>query len=80
MNHLDNEKFDQFNTPLSPMRLQSQLGKEVRRMYKEGQNVVKLSLARVVKVNYKYNTVDVVTVQGKDAFVKNPNDNGKYSA
>ncbi|MGE4657284.1 hypothetical protein ACEWFX_11550, partial [Bifidobacterium longum subsp. suis] len=24
--------------------------------------------------------VDVVTVQGKDAFVKNPNDNGKYSA
>lgn len=80
MNHLDNEKFDQFNTPLSPMRLQSQLGKEVKRMYKEGQNVVKLSLARVVKVNYKYNTVDVVTVQGKDAFVKNPNDNGKYSA
>ncbi|WP_145475496.1 hypothetical protein, partial [Staphylococcus hominis] len=62
---MDNEKFDQFNTPLSPMRLQSQLGKEVKRMYKEGQNVVKLSLARVVKVNYKYNTVDVVTVQGK---------------
>lgn len=62
------------------MRLQSQLGKESRRMYKEGLNVVKLSLARVIKVNYKYNTVDVITTLSKNTTIKNPNDNGKFSA
>lgn len=77
---LDNDKFDQFQTPLSAMRLQSQLGKEVKRMYKEGSNVVRLSLARVIKVNYKYNTVDVVTTLNKNAIAKNPTDNGKFSA
>lgn len=76
---MDGENFS-FNTPLSPMRFQSQLGKEAKRMYKEGQNVIKLSLAKVVKVNYKYNTVDVVTTKSKNTTAKNPIDNGKYSA
>lgn len=69
-----------FNTPLSPIRFQSQLGKEVKRMYKEGSNIVKLSLARVTKVNYKYNTVEVITTLRKNTTMKNPSDNGKYSA
>ncbi|AIW03320.1 tail fiber protein [Bacillus phage Mater] len=72
--------FDQFMTPLSPIRFQAQLGKETKRMYKEGQNVVKLSLARVIKVNYKYNTVEVITTLHKNSTVKNPSDNGKFSA
>lgn len=67
-------------TPLSPMRFQSQLGKETKRMYKEGMNVDKITLARVVKVNYKYNTVDVITTLHKNTTVRNPRDEGKYSA
>jgi hypothetical protein len=70
----------QFLTPLNSMRFQSQLGKEVERRYKEGQNIVRMSMARVVKVNYKYNTVDVVTTLHKNSTVKNPSDNGKFSA
>lgn len=76
---MDGEQFS-FNTPLNAMRFQSQLGKEAKRMYKEGQNVVRLSLARVAKVNYKYNTVDVVTTLHKNSTTKNPTDNGRYSA
>lgn len=67
-------------TPLSPIRFQSALGSEIKRMYKEGENVVKLSLARVVKVNYRYNTVEVITTVHKNSTMKNPNDNGRYSA
>jgi hypothetical protein len=74
------EQFDPFLTPLSAMRFQSQLGKQIQRRYKEGQNVVKLSLARVTKVNYKYNTVDVVTTVHKNSTTQNPTDNGKFSA
>lgn len=67
-------------SPLSPMRLQSSLGKEVRRMYKEGDNVVRISLARVVKINYKYNTVDVVTTLYNNSTSRNPDDKGRFSA
>lgn len=67
-------------TPLSPIRFQSALGSEIKRMYKEGENVVKLSLARVIKVNYRYNTVEVITTVHKNSTMKNPNDNGRYSA
>lgn len=49
-------------------------------MYKEGSNVVKLSLARVIKVNYKYNTVDVISTLHKNTTSKNPTDNGRFSA
>jgi hypothetical protein len=76
---MDMRDYD-FNTPLSPIRFQSQLGKEVKRMYKEGNNIVKLSLARVSKVNYKYNTVEVITTLHKNTTMKNPSDNGRFSA
>jgi hypothetical protein len=56
------------------------MGKEVRRRYKDGKNIVRLSLAKVAKVNYKYNTVDVITIQDKNDTTKNANDNGRYSA
>lgn len=72
------EDFDY--TPLSSMRFQAQLGSEVKRMYKEGENIIKLSLARVTKVNYKYNTVEVMTTLHKNSTSKNPSDNGRYSA
>src|SRR5437763_7475263 len=62
------------------MRFQASMGKEVTRKYKDGKNMVRLSLARVTKVNYKYNTVEVIIIQGKNSTAKNPNDNGRYSA
>jgi hypothetical protein len=77
---LDNGKFDPITTPLQAMRFQSQLGKQMKRKYKEGQNISRLSLARVTKVNYKYNTVDVETTRYKNSFAKNPSDEGKFSA
>lgn len=76
---MDNN-FEQFTTPLQGMRFQAGLGKQVKRRYKDGQNVVKLSLARVVKVNYKYNTVDVISTLYKNATTKNPTDEGRFSA
>ncbi|AMO26011.1 hypothetical protein Blue_188 [Bacillus phage Deep Blue] len=72
------EDFDY--SPLSSMRFQAQLGSEMKRMYKEGENVMTLSLARVTKVNYKYNTVEVMTTLHKNSTSKNPSDNGRYSA
>ncbi|APZ82547.1 glycerophosphoryl diester phosphodiesterase [Bacillus phage vB_BsuM-Goe3] len=77
---MDENQFSPFSTPLSPIRLQAQLGKETKRMIQEGKNIVRLSLARVVKVNYKYNTVDVITTLNNNSTVKNPNDNGRFSA
>lgn len=74
------DELNGYHTPLSPMRFQAQLGKELKRVYKEGNNIVRLSLARVSKVNYKYNTVEVITTLHKNSTVKNPNDNGRYSA
>jgi len=76
----DNFDFSSFINPVSGMRFQSQLGKQMERRYKKGQNVVKLSMARVVKVNYKYNTVDVVTTLYRNSTVKNPADEGRFSA
>lgn len=63
-----------------PIRFQSGLGSEQTRRYKEGASSIRLSLARVIKVNYKYNTVDVITTLYKNNFTKNPANNGKYSA
>jgi hypothetical protein len=74
------DNFDPTQTPLSSMRFQSHLGKEAKRRYKEGSNIVRLSMARVTKVNYKYNTVDVVTTLYKNSTTRNPVDNGKFSA
>lgn len=75
-----NNGFDSFNTPLTPLRFQSSLGKESERRYKEGKNIVRLTLAKVAKINYKYNTVDVVTTIYKNTTSKNPEDNGRFSA
>lgn len=73
-------EFENFLNPLNPMRFQANLGSERERRYKEGDKVVKLSLARVTKVNYKYNTVEVTTTVYKNSTGGNPNDNGKFSA
>ena len=74
------EDYEPTYNPLNSKRNQSQLGTKLRRVHKEGLNVVRLSLARVLKVNYKYNTVDLVTVIHKNTTIKDPVDNGKFSA
>lgn len=45
-------------------RFQSSLGRKLKRRYKDSQNIDRISFGRVIKVNYKYNTVDVVTDKG----------------
>ena len=65
----------------STPRLQSGLGRE-KDVYKEGADLTTLFLARVTSINYKYNTVDVVTVGGysADTFASAQGTDGKYSA
>lgn len=58
-------------------RLQSGLGR-VREVYRESADM--LLMAEVVKVNFIYNTVDVVTVKNKERLVQTNNTQGKFSA
>lgn len=55
-------------------RLQSSLGTEYKRIHKESSNIDRISFARVTKVNYRYNTVDVSSDGGDFG------SGGKYSA
>ena len=59
---------------------QSGLGTEWERAYKEGTKVSSLILAQVIKVNYQYNSVDLVTSGNKDTFQSSYTDGGKFSA
>ncbi len=61
--------------------LQSSLGR-VKTVYKEGSNISTLLLAKIIKVNYQYNTVDVQTVGNyvSDVFTNTDDTSGKYSA
>lgn len=59
---------------------QAGLGTEWERTYKEGTKVTSLLLAQVIKVNYKYNTVDLMTFQEKNTFQGSHINNGKFSA
>lgn len=70
-----------YNIPLPrKSRVQSGLGR-VRKEAKSNENVNDLLLAKVTKVNYLYNTVDVVTTDVKgEIFSQTPETKGKYSA
>lgn len=58
-------------------RLQSGLGR-VQEVYKESADT--LIMAEVVKVNFVYNTVDVVSIKSKERIVMDNDTNGKFSA
>lgn len=45
-------------------RFQSSLGTQRTRRYKESSNIDRISFAKVTRVNYRYNTVDVTTSHG----------------
>lgn len=70
-----------YNIPLPrKSRVQSGLGR-VRKEAKSNENVNDLLLAKVTKVNYLYNTVDVVTTDVRgEIFSQTPETKGKYSA
>lgn len=70
-----------YNIPLPKRgRVQSGLGR-ARKDAKSNENVNDLLLAKVTKVNYLYNTVDVVTTDVKgEIFSQTPETKGKYSA
>lgn len=62
------------------LRTQSSLGTEFRRLYNEGSKIDRITLAEVVKVNYRYNTVDVKTIEGNSAILNSGSAEGRYSA
>lgn len=68
---------DSLNTP----RLQAGLGR-VKEVYREGDNISTLLLARVVNVNHKYNTVDVETIGtfSGDTLAGSTEADGRFSA
>lgn len=61
------------------MRTQSSLGSEFRRLYNEDTNLNKMILARVINVNYRYNTVDVQAIDSGMTINKSGQD-GRFAA
>lgn len=61
------------------LRLQASLGR-VQRNYRRDMDIDFLTLARVVGVNHKYGTADIITLNQNDGFLSNPGSEGKYSA
>lgn len=59
---------------------QAGLGTEWERAYKEGSNISTLILAQVIKVNYKFNSVDLMSMGQKNTFQGSHINNGKFSA
>lgn len=61
-------------------RLQASLGRNQEDVYRAGDSVSDLLLAQVVKVNYVYNTVDVITTRYNERFIKGKDSAGRFSA
>ena len=68
------------NIKLTGKRYQTSLGREFKPVYDEAKDMNSLVFATVVKVNYQYNTVDVVTTKNADSLVKPTETRGKLSA
>jgi len=64
----------------SNIRTQALLGTEFKRRYKEGENIDRIILATVTKVNYKYNTVDVLPHNGSSNISSQHTNEGRFSA
>lgn len=61
-------------------RFQAGLGTKWDRAYKEGTNVSTIVLAQVIKVNYKYNSVDLMLLRHKEVLQNSYMTEGKFSA
>lgn len=68
------------NIKLTGKRYQTSLGREFKPVYDEAKDMNSLVFATVVKVNYRFNTVDVVTTKNADSLVKPTATRGKLSA
>ena len=44
---------------MDTVRRQASLGTEFRRLYNEGEKLDRITLGKVVQVNFRYNTVDI---------------------
>lgn len=65
---------------MASFKPQAGLGTQWERIYKEGQNVTKLVIARVKQVNYAYGTVDLEIAKTQELVAGYNRDNGKFSA
>ncbi|AIA64246.1 glycerophosphoryl diester phosphodiesterase [Listeria phage List-36] len=61
-------------------RTQASLGSEWERVYKAGEKVDTIVLAQIIKVNYKYNTAEVMILKNKEVMSKSYISKGKFSA
>lgn len=61
------------------VRRQAALGSELRRMYGEGKRMDIITLGRVIKVNYRYNTVDV-QLKDNAVVINSGSGDGRFSA
>lgn len=64
---------------MEEVRTQASLGTEFRRVYNEESNMDKLLLGKVLNVNYRYNTVDVLSITDR-TIINKPGAEGKFSA
>lgn len=62
------------------LRTQASLGTEFRRLYNESSNIDRITLAEVIKVNYRYNTVDVKITIDNTVISNSGADEGRFSA
>jgi hypothetical protein len=66
-----------YNIDMKPNRLQSSLGRKSVEVYKETEEFNELVLATVVRVNYLYNTVEVVTTRRNENLIKSTVSGGR---
>ena len=65
---------------MAERRRQASLGNEFRRVWEEDKNQIKLVLAKVVKVNPRFNSVDVESLSGKVKVSNSSDNSGMFSA
>lgn len=71
---------NEYNVPMQGRREQSSLGRKRVDVYNDGKDVHAMLLATVTKVNYIYNTVDVITTRNNENIGKSRETEGRLSA
>ena len=64
---------------MDTVRRQASLGTEFRRLYNEGEKLDRITLGKVVQVNFRYNTVDIQLLDNT-VLAKSGESAGKFSA
>lgn len=59
---------------------QSSLGGEYERIYKAGDNIDRIVMGEVKKVNYRYHTVDIELIKDRTILGSSPETRGRYAA